>query len=273
MNIQRAQTAAPTGDGSGERTLLINGRHLSFNLCGNGSPSVVFETGLGAESEEWIAVQLAVAEHSCTVRYDRAGRGASDPARPGRDAYSMVDDLHELLRAAKVPSPYMLVGHSLGGMLTRVFAQRYPEEVAGLVLVDSMHEDQFDVFGAAFPSADQSDSPELIRLRQFWTGGWKEIDATVERIDLPEAIRQGRRVQSLGDLPLHVITAGTLLHEPTVPPRERDRLQLLWEDLQAGFLQLSSRTTQTFARDCGHFVQRERPDVIVQAILDLQRRT
>jgi pimeloyl-ACP methyl ester carboxylesterase len=253
-------------------TIVINGRRLAFKSEGSGSPSVIFETGLGAESDEWDNVQRTVAEHLGTICYDRAGRGESEAARLGRDAYTMVDDLHELLHAARVPSPYILVGHSLGGLLTRIFAHRYRDEVAGIILVDSMHEDQFDVFGGAFPPPVPSDPPELVGLRQFWTGGWRDIDATEERIDLPAVIRQGREVDSLADLPLHVITAGSFLNGPLVPPAERQILQHKWEELQAKFLRLSTRATQTFARDCGHFIQRERPDVIVRAILELERR-
>ncbi|MFL6720455.1 MAG: alpha/beta fold hydrolase [Sphingomonas sp.] len=265
--VTEAATAIRGSDG----TEIINGRLLAFKVEGSGSPSVIFETGLGAESDEWEHVQRTVAQHSGTFRYDRAGRGASDPARPGRDAYTMVDDLHELLHTVRVPVPYVLVGHSLGGLLTRVFAKRYPEEVAGMVLVDSMHEDQFDVFGGAFPPPGPGDPPQLIGLRHFWTGGWKEFESTAERLNLPETVRQGREVESLGDLPVHVITAGTFLNGPFVPPSERGRLQFKWEELQAKFLRLSSRTKQSFVRDCGHFVQRERPEVIVQAILDIQR--
>jgi pimeloyl-ACP methyl ester carboxylesterase len=232
----------------------------------------VLETGLGAESAELASVERSVSSFARVCRYDRAGRGASDRAPTPRDAHAIVDELHELLRAADVSGPYVVVGQSLGGLLMRVFAKRYRAEVVGLVLVDSMHEDQFDVFGPAFPPATPSDPPALADIRRFWTSGWKSTDSTVERIDFVEAIRQGRAVTSLGELPLHVITAGSYLHMPLVPAFHREKLQGLWEGLQARFLRLSSRSSQTFARASGHFVQRDDPRTVVEAIRDVHQR-
>jgi len=125
------------------RMIDIGGRRLALTCSGSGSPSVVLETGLGAESADWAAVQRGVEGFARVCRYDRAGRGASDPAPSPRTAADLADDLRYLLWAGGVPAPYVLVGHSLGGLLARVFAQRYAGEVAGIVLVDSMHERQF----------------------------------------------------------------------------------------------------------------------------------
>jgi pimeloyl-ACP methyl ester carboxylesterase len=184
----------------------------------------------------------------------------------------MVDDLHGLLGAARIPGPYVLVGHSLGGLLMRVYAHRYRSEIVGLVLVDSMHEDQFDVFGPTFPPALPSDAPALAAVRQFWTDGWKNPASTAERIDFIETIREGREVTSVGDLPLHVITAGTYLNMPFVPADRQTPLQSLWEGLQASFMRLSSRSTQTLVHASGHFVQRDDPQSVVDAIRDLHQR-
>ena len=196
----------------------------------------------------------------------------STPAPTPRDAHMIVNELHGLLCLAGFPGPYVLVGQSLGGLLMRVFAQRYRLEVVGLVLVDSMHEDQFDVFGPAFPPPTPSDPPALVGIRQFWTGGWRSPDSTVERIDFVEVIRQGREVVSLGALPLQIIIAGAYLHMPLVPPSYREVLQGLWEGLQERFLRLSSQSTQTIVRASGHFVQRDDPQAIVDAIRNVHRR-
>ena len=252
--------------------IKMGDREIAFASFGRGSPTVVFETGLGAESVEWGTVVRDVANFSRVFYYDRAGRGQSMAAPKTRDALMAVEDLHELLRATDVTGPFLLVGHSLGGLLMRVFAQRYRAEVAGLVLVDSLHEDQFDVMGAAFPPPDPSDSPPLTAIRQFWTGGWKKPDATDERIDLLESVRQGREITSLDDLPIHVLTAGTFRVMPSVPDAHRERLQGLWEGLQARFLPLSSRTIQSFVPASGHFIQRDDPKAIVEAIRDVRRR-
>jgi len=259
MNKHLPDTMEAPADRSPMQLIRMDQRELAFACSGQGSPTVVLETGLGAESAEWETVERGVASFACVFRYDRAGRGMSAPAPTPRDAHMIVDELHGLLRLAGLPGPYVLVGQSLGGLLMRVFAQRYRADVAGLVLVDSMHENQFDVFGPTFPPPTPSDPPALEGMRQFWTGGWKRPESTVERIDFVEAINQGREVVSLGDLPLHVITAGTFLHMPFVPPARREVLQGLWEGLQERFLRLSSRSTQTFVRTSGHLVQRDDP--------------
>ena len=248
------------------RMIDVGGRRLALTCSGRGSPVVVLETGLGAESNEWATVQRAIQVLTRVCTYDRAGRGVSDRASSPRSAVDMVEDLHKLLGAAEIPGPYVLVGHSLGGLLMRLYASRHRDEVAGLVLVDSMHEDQFDVFGEMFPPPTPSDPLALRQTRAFWTGGWREPASTEECIDLVSSIAQVRRVVSLGDIPLHVITAGTFLNQSLIPSVRRVELQRRWEDLQKQFLKLSSRATQSIMHSSGHFVQRDDPQVVIDAI-------
>lgn len=114
----------------------VDGQKLHINIQGRGSPAVVLESGIGASSLSWSAVQPKIAQFTCVVSYDRAGLGWSEgPAAP-RTVETMVNELRGLLNAAEVPPPYILVGHSFGGLLVRAYAALYPREVAGLVLVD-----------------------------------------------------------------------------------------------------------------------------------------
>lgn len=272
MSNRASGAVAVPVEGATMQTTMVAQRRLAFACSGWGSPTVVLETGLGADSAEWASVERGVASFARVYRYDRAGRGGSDRAPTHRDAYGIVDELHELLCAADVSGPYVLVGQSFGGLLMRVFAKRYRAEVAGLVLVDSMHEDQFAVLGPAFPPETPSDPPALADVRRFWTSGWKRTDSTIERIDFIAAIRQGLDVTSLDELPLHVITAGSYLHLPLPSASYGAKLQELWEGLQARFLLLSSRSSQTFARASGHFVQRDDPFTVVEAVRDVHQR-
>src|ERR1700690_3455652 len=112
-------------------------------LCiGSGSPTVVLEAGLGDQIRAWAFVQPKISAWVLTRSYDRAGLGFSDPSgRPGTSANAVADP-HNLISAAAIKPPYILVGHSLGGMYVRLYADRYPADVAGLVLVDPVSEEQ-----------------------------------------------------------------------------------------------------------------------------------
>lgn len=105
---------------------------------GRGSPSVVFEAGIAATHLNWARIQECVADFARTIAYDRAGLGWSGPIRSPRTPSNIVSELRSMLERANIPPPYLLVGHSFGGLVLRCFAALYPEEVAGLVLIDPM---------------------------------------------------------------------------------------------------------------------------------------
>jgi pimeloyl-ACP methyl ester carboxylesterase len=117
------------------------GPKLRMSIAGDGGPTVVFDTGGGGSLELWGQVPLEVSRFTRSVAYDRAGNGLSDKSITPRDARSIATELHTALRNANQPPPYILVGHSMGGMYMRVFAGMYPNEVAGLVLVDPTQEE------------------------------------------------------------------------------------------------------------------------------------
>jgi pimeloyl-ACP methyl ester carboxylesterase len=126
------------------QTLVKVGRRRRLNLliAGEGSPTVIFASGLVGTTLDWARVQHAVALRSRTVSFDKAGIGFSDPGPMPRTASAIVEDLRAALRAADIAPPYVLVGHSSGGLQMRLFAFRYPQEVVGMVMVDSAGEYQ-----------------------------------------------------------------------------------------------------------------------------------
>ena len=254
------------------RTIDMDGRCLVLTECGRGSPAVVLETGLGAESEEWSRVQAMLAPLTRVCRYDRAARGASDVAPQPRSALDLVEDLRVLLRRADVMPPYVMVGHSLGGLLVRLFAHRHREQVAALVLVDAMHEDQFAVFAPAFPPPSAGEPAGLTETREFWTRGWRDWHSTQEGLDLVASCEQARAIDSLGDLPMHVLSAGTFLNQLLVPEAGRPRLQGMWDDLQQRLARLSTRSTHSTCLSGGHFLQREAPHQVAAAVAGMVER-
>jgi pimeloyl-ACP methyl ester carboxylesterase len=110
---------------------------LHLECTGSGSPTVILEPGAGGSAASMGLIAPAVARDSRVCVYDRAGRGWSDPAASPPDGAQIATDLHELLERASVPGPYVLAGHSFGGLYVRTYAAKYPEEIAGLVLIDS----------------------------------------------------------------------------------------------------------------------------------------
>lgn len=247
----------------------IGGRRLAARIGGVGRLCVVFEGGLGIESAEWAVVAGAVAAHARVCVYDRANRSASDPAPKPRTALDAVRDLRALLASAGVAGPYVHVGHSFGALLARLHAYHHPAEVAGLVQVDPMHEDQFDVLGPAFPAPRADEPAHIAGMRRFWTGAWREPLNNSDGFDLVDSRAQAQAITTLNDLPLCVLTAGAYLNAIEFPPPAGSRLQQLWRGLHERLLAQSTRATHQLALDSSHFMQRDRPDVVAAAIRDM----
>jgi pimeloyl-ACP methyl ester carboxylesterase len=256
--------AESNASGDGEHSLVdVGGRRLAIHCVGEGSPTVVLETGLGAPSEYWAPVQREVAGLTRVCRFDRAGRGQSDPAptTTPRTCADMVTDLRALLHNAGVPAPYVLVGNSLGGMNARLYAHRHPEEVAGLVLVDGSHRE-------ALPEPDP-DSPDSHKgFYRFWAGGgWRDPANNPEKVDFVTSREQLRAINTLGDLPVVVLASGVFLREaPTTKPEAGPRLHEIWQDLERDLASLSTNGAYGVVEDSGHFIQRDQPEVVIDAI-------
>ena len=121
----------------------VGGHSLHIKCVGQGSPTVLLDGGLGEWSAQWVRVQQEVSGTTRVCAYDRAGMGWSEMGPEPRDAKQISDELHALLEGADIDGPYVLVGHSFGGLYMQTYAARYPDEVAGVVLVDSSQPDQF----------------------------------------------------------------------------------------------------------------------------------
>jgi len=140
------------------------GRRLNLHCIGRGSPTVILEGGITTALVYWGLVQPAVAHATRVCSYDRAGLGFSDASPRASDAANSVDDLHRLLTAAGSTPPYVLVGWSAGGLYSRLYIYTYPREVVGLVLVDSSHEDQDEMFRSTDPRGFSKEQWDLTFL-------------------------------------------------------------------------------------------------------------
>jgi pimeloyl-ACP methyl ester carboxylesterase len=212
--------ATAVAQAGGGKMIDVGGHRLYIECTGSGGPAVILQPGLGASSSAWASIAPAVAATTTVCAYDRAGHGRSDEAGP-QDGIALAADLHTLLERAGIPGPYLLVGHSSGGPYVRVFAAQYPDEVAGMVLLDAQPADaftalpqypgvysMFETISTLSPSlarigllapllglpADESTAP-IVR------GARDEVRA------LRTALQQSAALTSLGDRPLIVVTA------------------------------------------------------------------
>jgi len=250
-----------------QQTIDIGKRRLAATLQGSGPPHVLLEVGFGAQASSWSAVAERVSQFARVCYYDRAGRGGSDadPIKP-RGPGVLVEDAHALIHAIDGVAPFIFVGQSFGGLIGRLLAHRYPNHVAGLVLVDSLHEDQFETLAPLFPPPSEGEPAMVTGMRSFWSGGWRDPAQNKEGIDMLACRAAAHAVTSLGDLPVQVLTASSFVHPPMFARDHALRLQAKWEELQSRFTRLSTRAVQQVVPECGHFMQTDKPQVVVDAI-------
>src|SRR4051794_38017095 len=208
-------TGQPVARVAGSRLIDVGGaRRLYIRSVGSGGPTVILEPGLGESARamaRWIAPD--VARTTTVVVYDRAGHGRSD-AEPAAGA-DAARDLHVVLQRAHVPGPYVLAGHSLGGMFALSYADRYPAEVGGIVLLDSMHPRQHNAFAGAdpllaiVPTLARTGLANLLFDRKDGnpTAQARQVVRDVE--EMPAELNRAAKLTSLGDKPLTVLSAGT----------------------------------------------------------------
>ena len=263
-----ASRIIPTVTDPFDQKVDVGGYSIHIRCTGEGSPTVVVETGFGepgagAESSSWKNVVSEIEKITRICVYDRAGLGTSDVA-PGenRTSRDIARDLHTLLRAAGVPGPYVLVAHSLGGFHARVFAGEYAGEVAGMVLVDASSPDQWAGIEAALPPAS-ADEPEGIRRLRFIPPA-----SLPEKLDIPASIKQVRAVKSLGALPLVVIShSPTWSIAPGLSPELSGKIEQAWQGMQDELAGLSSNSTHVIATHAGHYIQVDEPQLVIDGIL------
>jgi pimeloyl-ACP methyl ester carboxylesterase len=229
--------------------LDIGDRRLHVVKSGHGSPAVIMDAGSGCWSKIWRAVQEQAGEFTSTYSYDRAGHGASDPSDPW-SLEGWVADLEAWLLAGQVPSPYLLVGHSLGGHIVRAFAARHPADVIGMILVDVRHEDLYAKLPQAF----------LARLAEL-------LPEDTERARRADALIRG--LPDLGDLPLTVITHGRADWIPDdfgLAQNDIDMAELAWQRHQAELAARRPQSRFAVAATSGHLISVDQPELVISEI-------
>jgi pimeloyl-ACP methyl ester carboxylesterase len=257
-SAQQLDAAAPSAEPMpGFKDGDVGSRKLRYRCTGEGTPIVLIEAG-GATSFEtlyswertlgfrpgWLDVIAAIERATRVCVYDRAGLGRSDKATMPRTSAEVASDLNTLLHNEKIATPIVCVGQSLGGSNCRIFASRYPKLVAGMVLVDTS-------------DAEARWAPDLSKSAE-----WIDLEANSALL---------RKAKGIGDKPLVVLTASPTSMDPAIPAEQQQESNRVHQELQRGLLDLSTNSRQVVATKAGHNIQREEPQLVVDAVLDVVR--
>jgi len=232
----------------------ISNRNIEFALTRNDTIPIVFENGLGGRMEWWKDVLPVISKTSTTFAYNRPGYGKSDSMSTPRDGSHIVEELRALLQSKNIKPPYILVGHSLGGLYMQLFARRYPDEVCALILVDSTHPKQLDGEGA------MEKQSFLVRsiLGIFVTGTAKgELDL------IPQTGKQVLDLPTLSNKPVFVLSASK-------PLEEKSRVADDANEKRKDIARLYPGSQQVWV-DSGHAIPLEKPESVVSAIQEALR--
>lgn len=271
------------------RLIDIGGYRLHLYCTGQGSPAVILEAGGGNPWLAWYKVQPQVAQFAEVCSYDRAGLGWSDASPKPPTAREIAKELHTLLENAGITGPFVLVGHSLGGMYVRMYASQYRPEVVGIVLVDSSHPDQDERFPPeakklaargiyvirAMQIALPFGLPRILASRAASPEVRGEYCAVFCRPQFIAAVRAEAEAQdensaevrglgTLGDLPLVVLS-----HDPDkmqFPANLTEPVNREWSKMQEELAHLSSNGSHLVVKGSGHDIQIDRPEAVVDAI-------
>ena len=241
-----------------ERMIDLKTHTIYTRTNGVGKPPVIFEAGMNNDSNTWRHVEPKVAEFTTTVVYDRAGLGRSSQPMTTRTLNTMLRDLGNVLEKLEISPPYILVGHSLGGLLVRLYAASNLANMAGLILVDAPHERQH----AEAKNRLSAKTWELVS--EFW-------QQSAEAIDLAHEFANVGPVGLLGNLPLVVLSATVPETPPSVIPVEMAReLHEVSSTIKLAFQQKlaaeSSCGQHILVEGAGHDIHWQRPDVVIEAI-------
>ncbi|MDQ0175006.1 alpha/beta fold hydrolase [Bacillus chungangensis] len=231
--------------------LDIGGIELYYELLGkhNEGPTLVFDSGYGFTLENWNSIKDDISKFSKMFIYDRAGLGRSEGSDRSRHSQQSVENLRLLLKKAGVKPPYVLVGHSFGGINVRLFASTYPEEVAGVVLLDSCHEDQNKILPPLFTKEVQENYYHQFTLE----GSLHEVEESFEQV---------RASKSLGSIPLIVVTGG-------LQPFHTTESMAAWMKFQRELANLSTNKKHIIVEDAGHTIHIDRPQIVINIIKDI----
>lgn len=227
------------------------GNNLIYAECYGKGPSVIFESGLGNGIGTWSKVAPIIAKNSHVVLYDRAGTEKSKfliKTETPQTAQMVVNNLKLLLHKLHLKPPYILVGHSVGGLYMQLFAREYPNEISGIVLVDSV-------------SPNQTTNDALPKKSAYYY-----LDAA----GITASEREVKKAPTFPNIPLIVLSA--TIHGKPNSPYNSPANKLLWSKWQAELANMSNKSQHITANKTGHYIQEQKPWLVIAAINEIIRR-
>ena len=243
------------GYNPGSRLVDVNGHQLNIRCSGDGTPAVVLISGLATDNHDWVEVEKQVSEFTQICSYDRFGLGESDHRDGTPTSQTATDDLHALISASGISGQVLLAGHSYGGLIAQLYAAKHPDDTFGVVLVDSLHEENLDRAG-------------VILGEPTMTTFMRALSANPEGVDIRASLDQVQGLD-LGDTPVTVLTAGDHDLPDIIDPGVGRQLISAWLYSQRELSKLSTTGVQFIAEGSGHCIQCDRPNVVVDAIREM----
>lgn len=244
-----------------KQTADIGGPKLEYVIAGEGNPAIVFLSGYGADIDtSWSRIFPEAKTISTVFAYNRFNYGNSDKVDVPQTGTEIIASVRSLLREKRLNPPYILVGHSLGGVYVQLFARRYPKEVSGVVLIDSSHPDQEEMRRAQEGAIRRAVSGII-----NWFDSVTHPRRHTEITSFAETASQIRAAPPFPDIPLIVISAGKESPSWLVG----DEFVRIFRENQRRLVALSPQGRQIIAKKSGHFVQNDEPEIVVQAICEV----
>jgi len=239
-------------------TVTVSGSSVAYAHAGQGGPTIVLQSGLGDDSAPWVDVYRALQQRHSVLAFDRPGYGASAAVADARDPCTIATQTRALLAAAGLKPPYVLVGHSLGGLYQYAFARLYPDEVAGLVLLDPTHPQHWQTMQREAPAA--ASALLAIHSTLFSATARREFDQQSQCVDQLE-------VAAAHPVPVRILVS------TQSGAMEGPDFQRMLARLRQDWLRLSGAASLELVPGAGHYLQREAPGAVERAVEDVAARS
>ena len=259
------------------RFINIGFQTMYVDCLGENKPTILVDVGIAESSASWYKIAKELSKNTRICLYDRAGYGWSDSGRGERTTATIVHELKLLVKRAEIPGPYIIVGHSFGGFTARYFAAKFPENVTGLVLVDSSHPEQIYRLSALDNQGKKplitgrdanapADFSEFERKWYFLNSSRKATFAQMAELKyFKQSAYQVKHSGPLKDIPIAVLSRGIA----QLPELNGVSLENEWLDMQKDLLNLSKNSWHSIILNSGHNIHEEAPENIIENILDV----